>query len=145
MPKIERKVLDLIKDGPIIGLCIYPPRAVAEFLQLQGKSVPFRHISALIDTGSTTTAIDDKIAQELGLIHRDVGKFGTTGGIVEQFLYDLQAEITLDNGEYIGSIEIQSVGINLESQNCFAIIGRDLLQHAKFVYDGRKNKYSLEF
>lgn len=141
---IERKTVDLVSNGPIVGICVYPPRPVIEFLEQQGLDVPFEHISALIDTGSTTTAIDDAVAQKLNLIHRDIGRFGTTGGVVEQYMYDLTVEVTLDGG-HTGKFDIQSVGINMESQNCTAIIGRDILQHAKFIYDGPNNSYRLDF
>jgi hypothetical protein len=122
------------------------PTPVINFLKQQGIDVPFKHISALVDIGSTTTAIDEKIAKELELIVRDIGRFGTTGGAIEQYMYDINVEITLDDKKgHTGSFEIQTVGINMESQNCLAIVGRDILQHAVFNYDGPGNSYSLNF
>ena len=146
MTLIKRKQLSLVASGPLISICVYPPTPVVTFLKQQGLEVPYKHISALVDTGSTTTAIDDSIAKELNLIARDIGRFGTTGGVVEQFLYDMNVEVTLDgNNGHTGTFEIQTVGINMESQNCLAIVGRDILQYAVFNYNGPDNSYSLDF
>ena len=64
----------LLQRGPIVQVSVAVGQAIAEQLLQQGQQVPAPMAGiALIDTGATTTCIDDEVAQGLMvLIGRDV-------------------------------------------------------------------------
>ena len=63
MPHSIRKSSNLQREGPIIEVVIIPPSPVAKLLQSQNLPIPSQKAIALIDTGATTTCIDNSIAK----------------------------------------------------------------------------------
>ncbi|MBF0567513.1 MAG: hypothetical protein HQK95_01465 [Nitrospirae bacterium] len=93
----------------------------------------------LIDTGATITAVDDAIIKSLGLLPIDRGKVLTPQGSAEQDIFSLR--ITLSN---LTKVNVYKVfGSTLKEQGFIALIGRDILKHCVFVYNGTTGSCSL--
>ena len=130
----------LQQRGPIIPISVTIEQNMGKTLAQQGKNVPTKQGIALFDTGATQSAIDDQVAQELGLPVVDVGKM--TSASHEQHpcnLYPVQFSI-------VPGIVFQSprtMGVKLAVQGMIAIIGRDVLQSCVFIYNGASGQITL--
>jgi predicted aspartyl protease len=95
---------------------------------------------ALIDTGASSTCIDDGVAQQLQLSAIDVVNMTSAShASTPQNIYPVQIEV-------VGGIRIdvpRAVGANLVPQNLVALIGRDFLQQCTLFYNGPNGAITL--
>ena len=130
------------QHGPLLQVAIGISQDVSEQLLNQGLSLP-EQISgnALIDTGASTSCIDDEIAVKMGLPIIDVvNMMSASHPSVAQNVYPIQMHLAGSNI----TIEIpHAVGANLASQGLIALIGRDFLQHCTFHYNGVSGQITL--
>ena len=111
-------------------------------MQQAGQQVPVPvTVSALIDTGATTSAIDRGTAQQLGL--QPVGAIlistpSTAGVQVPQYA----VRFLLPAGVVFETTAIEAT---LAGQNIGALIGRDVLSRAVFVYVGYGGHCTISF
>lgn len=119
----------LSQFGAFIQVTITHPRNVQEELKQKGKEAPSVSIKALIDTGASGSVITPKVADDLGLVH--------TGYQTVSSVQDEQQRPV-----YFGFIifpwgmgkEIPIVSCPLRNLDC--LIGRDILMHWLFTYNG---------
>jgi hypothetical protein len=104
-------------------------------------------VTGLIDTGASCSAIDILLANGLGLERRGVTNVHTpsTGDRLEsRNLYD--ACFVLGEGHSKAlHLTLSVIESEFASQGFFVLIGRDVLEHCVFTYDGRTAKHTLEF
>ena len=82
---------------------------------------------ALVDTGASTTCIDDALARQLGLPVIDVVQMTSASHAgTEANVCPIQMEIV---GSPIRVNVPRAIGANLAPQGIVALIGRDYLQH----------------
>lgn len=136
-------------DGPVIDLGIWSARALAHAMVAQGQVVPPpQTIRALIDTGADRTAIHPNA---LGLIGSPptgtnlIRRPGFTTAVRRVNLHDVRlafggAVVTPTRGAWI---EVESVAVAPADPGVLALIGRDMLAHCQFVYDGLKGEMIL--
>lgn len=141
MPVFPNKVPDLWAVGPIIEIIIFPPAPVFHQLKVDKKIIPSKKVIALIDTGATSSCINDAIAQELNLIIRNVINVGTPAGVTSQPTYDVG--FALPNLTQQNILPMQVLGADLSGQPYQALLGRDILRMCTFVYNGWDNSYQL--
>ena len=96
--------------------------------------------NALIDTGATTTCIDDDVAKQLGLPTVDVAQMSSASGQSEQPVYPVQLDIT--HSELVIESS-KSIGADLEDQGLVALIGRDTLSQCTLHYNGVTGDFTL--
>jgi hypothetical protein len=140
----------LATNGPVIQVQIEIPSALAASLQASGQPIPTPVDGiALIDTGATITSIDVAILKRLSINPVGVANVGTAGGPKQQSAYP--ARFTFP-GTPLPGFEIPRVlGCDLTGQTVFnqrpliALIGRDILSLAVFVYNGQAGMFSLSF
>lgn len=136
-------------DGPVIDLGIWLARALAHALVAQGHAVPTpKTIRALIDTGADRTAIHPNALASIAsppsgttLVRRP----GSTIAARRVNLHDVRlafggAVVSSPRG---GWIEIESAAVVPADPGVLALIGRDMLAHCQFVYDGLKGELLL--
>ena len=140
MPVFPNRVPNLQNVGPIIEVVIFPPQPVFNKLRQEGKTPPDKKLIALIDTGASRSCIDDLIANELGLIARDVVRVQTPSGSSQQYVYDLGFAMP---GLQTSIIPITAIGANLTNHPYDALIGRDILKLCTLIYNGWDNSYQL--
>jgi len=115
--------------GAFIQVTITHPRIIQENLKQQGKSVPTITVNALIDTGASGTVITPKVSDQLGLVHTGFQKLSSVQD--EQQRPVFYGFIIFPWG---GGKEIPIVSCPLKNFDC--LIGRDILLHWHFTYNG---------
>jgi len=132
----------LLQNGPRVQVIIGVAQSFAEQVVQQGQSVP-KPVSglALVDTGASTTCIDDSLARGLGLPVIDVVQMTSASHA------DTQANVYPIEMEIVGSpIKVnvpRALGANLTPQGIVALIGRDYLQHCTLFYNGVTGQITL--
>lgn len=129
--------------GPVIQVSIEIPEVIAQQLLRNGQLVP-APISgfALIDTGATSTCIDDQTAQEMKLPVVNRRKMVSATHSVECNVYPVLLGFT---GTPIKVNSIQALGANIDSLGVVALLGRDVLQHIALFYNGPSGQITLSF
>jgi hypothetical protein len=147
MPRLETPIG---RDGPIIHVRIWigPEHEVA--LKARGLPAP-RPLSmpGLLDTGAQKTAIQQDLAQVMGLpVHDWVGLRSSVLGAEER-----DAPVYLMRMTF-GPIEapdppkwriISAVGVTVVSPGALVLIGQDMLATCRFTYDGRKRRLTMSY
>jgi len=136
-------------DGPVIDLGIWMARAIAHALVARGLVVPHpQTIRALIDTGADRTAIHPSA---LALIASPpsgtvlVRRPGPSTATRRVNLHDVRlafggAVVSPTRGPWV---EVESAAVVPADPSVLALIGRDMLAHCQFVYDGLKGELLL--
>ena len=127
--------------GPRVHVTLSPFEDQIKLLAEKGE-IPITLVSgtALIDTGASVTCIDQSAARKAGLAIVDSGGISSAthaNEIVPIFAGRLDIH-GLSPVETFGAY-----GVNLESQNLIALIGRDLLASCVLVYNGTDDSFSL--
>lgn len=139
--KLPAKVA-LIQRGPVIPVVIAPDQAFAAALQSAGKPIPQPVTGlALVDTGATTTCVDDTIAQKMGLAPSGTAKLSSASHHATQCLtYPVQLHFPAWN---VSLQAPRAMGVTIASQGIIALVGRDLLQNCVLVYNGADGSFTL--
>lgn len=132
----------MVRRGPRVQVTISVARAIAEELAKQGQTIPAAVTGeALIDTGASSTCIDDAAARSMGLPVIDTTKLASVSHAgVEANRYPVRIEF-LGGGVTMESP--RAVGANLAVQGLLALIGRDILQHCVLIYNGVAGSLTL--
>jgi predicted aspartyl protease len=132
----------LLQNGPCVQVVIGLGQSLAEQLVKQGQAVPEPAAGiALVDTGASTTCIDDALAQRLRLPAIDVVHMTSASHAgTEANVYPIQMEIV---GSPIIVNVPRAIGANLAPQGIVALIGRDYLQHCTLFYNGITGEITL--
>lgn len=115
--------------GSILQVSITHPRIAQENIRKEGRKVPSLNVQALIDTGAGSSVISPRIADELDLIHTGYQKVLSVQDEQEQPVYYAFIIFPWGNGK-----EIPLVCCPLKEVDC--LIGRDILKHWHFTYNG---------
>ncbi|HVA64891.1 MAG TPA: retroviral-like aspartic protease family protein [Terriglobales bacterium] len=133
----------LLLRGPCVPVVVSLPQSAAKGLMASGKAVPSMQGLALIDTGATTTCIDQEAARQLGLPTIDQGEINSASHDKHPCnIHPVQITIPL-----VGlSVEIpRTAGVSLKSQGLVALIGRDFLSRCTLFYNGPAGSLTLPF
>jgi hypothetical protein len=149
--KGERSSQALTKIGAFFPIEIHVPPKIAEALTKAGKPVP-KCVPGLglIDTGATLTCISEDVLKGLGLNPFDVVNSGTADGPKKQNVYP--ARIVFPTKGWTLDLQ-KAVGVNLKGQvidkippePVIALLGRNLLQHRIFIYNGVGGIWTVAF
>jgi predicted aspartyl protease len=132
----------LQQRGPIVQVMIGLAQTFADQLLQQGTALPSPVSGhALIDTGASTTCVDDTIAQFMGLPAIDVVTMASAShASTQQNVYPIHMQIV---GSPIRVEVPRAIGANLQVQGIIALIGRDYLQHCVLHYNGLTGAITL--
>ncbi len=142
MPTFNAESPNLLGDGPLIEVTFGLVPAAIKVLQDAGEPIPSPvKATAMIDTGASGTAVKAGLLAPLGLHPVGVVPVNTpTGSGVPCATYAVQ--LVLPNGFVdVTVIEAGPLG----GQNIQALIGRDVLQHGIFIYQGPSQQFTLSF
>ena len=132
----------LAQRGPIVQSAITLADQIAAELVKQGKSVP-SPVSGfgLIDTGAISTCIDEAAASKLNLpVINVVTMASASHPSTKANVYPGKFEIA---GLPMAISAPSAIGAPLAAQGLLALIGRDVLQHCNFVYNGFAGEITL--
>src|SRR5579864_9557175 len=123
----------LQQRGPVLQVVISIEQNMAQALMQQGLPVPQPKTGlALIDTGASSTCIDEQAAKELGLPVIDVATMSSASHAQHQCnLYPVQIAIP----PVLSLQAPRAMGAALAAQGLLALIGRDVLQACLLVYN----------
>jgi hypothetical protein len=138
-------------DGPVIDLGIWVGRAAAHGLIARGQAIPpSQTIRALIDTGADRTAIHPHALAPIasppsGTIRIRRPGSATTSRRVN--LHDVRLAFGGVSTPQARSawVEIEAAAVFPADPNVLALIGRDMLAHCQFRYDGLKGELILTY
>jgi predicted aspartyl protease len=131
----------LHQRGPIIQAEITIEQNAGKGLLAQGKNLPTPKSGlVLIDTGATSTCIDDQAAQDLGLPIIDVAKM-TSATHVDQQCNVYPVQITIQSAITFNSP--RTIGASLAAHGILALIGRDVLRVCNLFYNGPMGQITL--
>ena len=139
----------LTHTGPYFPIEVHVPPQIADSLTKAGQPVP-ASISGLglIDTGATLTCIHKNVLENLELNPIDVVTSGTANGPAQQNVYPARITFptkgwTLDLGKAIG-VDLSGQTIMKDPpEPIIALLGRNLLQHWIFIYNGPGSYWSV--
>jgi predicted aspartyl protease len=132
----------LSRQGPLVQVVISIGKFFSEQLAQQGHELPSPVTGvALIDTGATTTCIDDSIALQMGMPAVDVVMMASAShAATRQNVYSVHMEIV---GSPIRVEVPKAMGASLKGQGIIALIGRDYLRHCTLYYNGIMGEITL--
>lgn len=122
--------------GPFLQVTITHPRITQEELRKKGQKILRLHANALIDTGAISSVISTKIANDLDLVHTGYQKVLSVQDEQEQPVYYCFIIFPWGNG-----MEIPIVCCPLKDIDC--LIGRDILKHWYFTYNGTDGSMTI--
>ncbi|NQS99432.1 MAG: aspartyl protease family protein [candidate division Zixibacteria bacterium] len=121
----------ILKDnGAFIQVSITHPRIIQEKLKSRGENVPAITVNALIDTGASGCVITSKVADKLNLLHTG---YQTVSSVQDEQLRPVFFGFIIF--PWGSGKEIQLVSCPLKKFDC--LIGRDILMHWYFTYNGK--------
>lgn len=132
----------LANVGAFCTVEIHVPPQIAQILANRGQPIPQCVTGiALIDTGASSTCVHQPILQGLGLNPVGIVNAGTPGGPTQRNVYPVRIMCptqrwTLDVGRAMG-VDLTGQIVNIVPPvPIIALLGRDLLQHWVFIYNG---------
>ncbi len=132
--------------GPVLNVLVSPTRQHLESLERRGLTAP-QPISglALIDTGASSTAVDENVCRTLGLL--PTGRISTAhaGGPEVRMCYPIQISFPRDPLPSLINPRAMSVNLQYGKTPYILLFGRDLLSKMKFVYHGLAGRFEIAF
>jgi predicted aspartyl protease len=140
MPAFTWRQSDLKDQGPRVPLTISVTEAARAALVADNKPVPAPiPLTALVDTGAGASVITRGIAQKLGLQPVGVTNVHTPSDAnVPMPTYAIR--LVLGN---VIVFETTAIEADLQAQGIEALIGRDVLSSAVFIYTGYAGEFTI--
>lgn len=134
----------LLNRGPILNIEISVPTTLANLWDKQGLQIPAPQPGvALLDTGASRSCVDREAIQKLGIPSIGIERVYTPQGNEEQQKFPVRLSFP---GSTLPTVEFGSAyGSTLKEQGLLALIGRDLLTHFSFIYNGPGGFISLAY
>ena len=146
MPVVTAQVSDLRAIGAIIDVEIGPSASTIQGMQRAGVAVPLPiKISALIDTGSSRSAIQSGLPQKLGLSPVDRQLINTPSSHnfpCDRYLLRLVFFPTAGLMVPV-TFDASFMEAPLKAKNIQCLLGRDFLANAVLTYVGPTNSFVL--
>lgn len=141
-PTDSEEVQNLAQHGARLDIEIGVPSVVADYYKARGQTPPApQKVRAMIDSGASISGIKPAIAKAAGLIQ--TSSVGVSGVIGTENRPVYTAAIKLPS--YNVDIDVMDIaGVELAQQDLDVLIGRDILKHTVFTYDGTEGVFSLE-
>jgi predicted aspartyl protease len=130
-------------DGAVIEVQVSYPLLDYEDMTSLGLSLPKpKVVKALIDTGSSRTVINPRLAQNLGLESTGSAHISAVGHLGEYSEYP--ATISFPGTNLARFDVVRIVAVDLFRQEYSCLIGRDTLRRWKLTFDGRSGRVEIE-
>jgi len=142
MPSFTTRVPDLQASGPVVEVRIAVGSALEAVLSKKGTKVPVPVPAlAMIDTGATGTVLRPDLIRRLGLKPVGVTFIHTPSSTNIRCLQYLTRLVFPSN------VVVETVAIEapLQGQHIECLVGRDVLRHGVFIYNGYMQDFTLSF
>jgi hypothetical protein len=141
-PGESQDVQTLALNGARLDVEISVPASVIEYYTSRGQAPPQKQMArALIDTGASISGLKPSLAQAAGLIQ--TSSVGISGVVGTQTRPVYIAAIHLP--EYNINFDTMDVaGVDLPQQDVDVLLGRDILRHLVFTFQGKFGTFTLQ-
>ena len=142
MPSLTQRLHDLQQFGPVIEIEIAPSLPFFRNTGVYASSYQSLKLSAMIDTGATGTVIKTGLAEQLKL--NPIGSILMNTPTSESFFcFQYNVQLIFPSNVNIDSVIVTEAP--LQGQHIQCLIGRDVLCHGVFIYNGYDNSFTLSF
>ena len=142
MPLFTQKLSDLEDIGPVIELILAPSLRLLRTTAVSPSSMQQVKVVAMIDTGASGSLIKQGIAELLG-IYPIGNTYLNTPSSTNVHCSQFHVQMVFPNDVIIQSMVVTEAP--LQNQHIQCLIGRDVLQHGLFIYNGSDNSFTLSF
>jgi predicted aspartyl protease len=133
----------LVGRGPVVPLRVSIPDVWSAALESRGFQLPLPvEGEALIDTGSTISAVDQVVVDRLGLVPLDEEVITTPMGQSRQTLHP--AQVAFLGAPFAPLVSDKWIAANLRPFGAVVLLGRDALADFVLTYDGKAGAIKLE-
>jgi hypothetical protein len=143
-----RSIGQITPSGAILQVKVMASSQRVDWLKANGLPFPSPYIAkALIDTGASSTCLDDDIVVALGLDYSGstlVHTPSTMGVGIQKYTYDVSV-VFGDGQKDPRTFTRELVGTELRSQGIDLLIGRDILAKCILNYDGPNGIFKILF
>jgi len=104
-------------------------------------------IIAMVDTGAECTVVKPEVIRQLGIEPIDVIQIATPAH-PPILCYQFSAQLWFpgySEGDYLGVSSEEIIEAPLEGLPIQCLIGRDILKHGLFIYNGEDQSFTLSF
>jgi hypothetical protein len=132
----------LAQRGPVLQVEITLPESIAAELIKHGKTIqpPVAGLG-LVDTGAIATCVDEDAAKQLQLPVIDVVTMSSTSHASHPAnVYPIRIKVA---GLPMAIYAQRAIGAALKAQGLVALLGRDVLSHCTFIYNGLAGEITL--
>lgn len=133
---------DLRETGPVIDVGVAVAESLESQLRQAGAVVPApRTVLGLIDTGASTSTITPELVTALGIQPHDKVVVTTPGRKVLVPRYRIR--LVFPPNDFM--VKTYALMVPLGKTELQCLVGRDVLAHADFRYEGRFGRFALDF
>jgi predicted aspartyl protease len=142
----------LLHQGPILITDLGVSGTHREALEKAGQSIPAPvRCRFLIDTGADGTVVKHEFAEKAGLKlindnHplRGIGMDTTGRSYIGRIIFGYESRV-VPGAKHTMFVETQIMSANLEHELIDGLIGRDVLAHFLFTYDGKTGQIRMRY
>lgn len=142
--------LQVASGGPLVDAFIAVSAAKRAALNLASQAIPQHQVvRALVDTGASCTCVDPSVLTALNLTPTGSTLVNTPStGSQPQTASTYDVSLTIPCGVHtafaVDTLEVVE-SLLVAQQGFHVLIGRDVLRHCHFSYDGRYNLFTLAY
>ena len=129
------------ETGPVIRIMIEMPVSTVHEASTEPPSRPLQ-IAALIDTGASLTIVNPQVARTCQLPIIGKVTLSVVGGVNEYLRYAAAISFPGTSLRTLSPVSVTAVPIGAQPIAC--LLGRDILQHWRIVYDGATGDIEIE-
>lgn len=141
----------LLADGALVTILIGLDRAAVQQLRLALQPIPQpKQLRALVDSGAEVTCLDSQVIRSLGLAWSGPTPVNVPAisGLMIASLYRAGVTILHATGQPALSFVVADLAVcelALGALGYEALLGRDVLDQLRFIYDGLARTFTLEW
>ena len=142
--KLSSSPAELLQQGPLIDILISAARFELDERRAVGRDFPDWKVRALIDTGASVTIINPQIGKTCKLRQTSRARIVAVGGEAGEFP-EHAAAISFPGSRLPSFDAVRVVACPIIRRPFFScLIGRDILQRFRLIYDGRNGEVEIQ-